>query len=163
MPVARQIGAAIKWLRERCGLRQKELAAKAKITTGMISSYETGKQRPTLGTLEKILKALGADFCDLHCAEEFVHGRPAAVHDLSPQFQPGQAIPSSPAAPKPPAPDPRTARTPAGGSGGETESGPPLPPLPVELARAVKGAVSGVETILETVLRLVLAGTARPS
>lgn len=89
MPIIDNLGQALQLLRTRRGWPQKKLAAAARITKGMVSSYEKGKQRPTLVTLNKILKALGADLCDLFWAVEFVNGRQRPVHDLSAHFQLG--------------------------------------------------------------------------
>ncbi len=57
------LGRALRWLREERELRQYRLAEDATITKAMLSSYETGRQKPSLDTLEKVLTALG---CDLH-------------------------------------------------------------------------------------------------
>jgi transcriptional regulator with XRE-family HTH domain len=91
MLIIDNVGQALQLLRTRRGWPQKQLAAAARITKGMVSSYEKGKQSPTLATLNKILKALGADLCDLHWAVEFVNGRQRPVHDLSAHFQLGPA------------------------------------------------------------------------
>jgi transcriptional regulator with XRE-family HTH domain len=48
-------------LRVRSGLKQIEVAQRAGITPSMISEYESGKKRPHVDTLEKILVVLGAD------------------------------------------------------------------------------------------------------
>jgi transcriptional regulator with XRE-family HTH domain len=45
----------------------------------MLSSYETGRQRPSLDTLEKILATLGSDLNDLHNAIQIVNGRPEGM------------------------------------------------------------------------------------
>ena len=62
--VFRNIGPALRFLRQH-GLtpapKQKEVAARAGITKGMLSSYETGKQEPSLQTLGRLLAALDAD------------------------------------------------------------------------------------------------------
>ncbi len=52
------------------------MANSAGITKGMLSSYETGRQRPSLDTLEKILDSLNCDLNDLHNALQIVNGRP---------------------------------------------------------------------------------------
>lgn len=57
------LGTALRWLREARGQRQYEVAAAAGITKAMLSAYETGRQKPSIETLEKLLQALG---CDLH-------------------------------------------------------------------------------------------------
>jgi transcriptional regulator with XRE-family HTH domain len=45
----------------------------------MLSAYETGKQKPSLDTLEKILEALGCDLNDLHNSLQIVNERPEAI------------------------------------------------------------------------------------
>jgi hypothetical protein len=45
----------------------------------MLSAYETGKQKPSLDTLEKILAALECDLNDLHNALQIVNERPEAI------------------------------------------------------------------------------------
>jgi len=45
----------------------------------MLSAYETGKQKPSLDTLEKILVALECDLNDLHNALQIVNERPEAI------------------------------------------------------------------------------------
>jgi transcriptional regulator with XRE-family HTH domain len=42
----------------------------------MLSAYETGRQKPSLDTLEKLLDTLGCDLYDLHNALQIIHGRP---------------------------------------------------------------------------------------
>lgn len=52
---------ALALLRARSGLKQTELAKRAGITPSMISEYESGKKRPHVDTLDRILDVLGAD------------------------------------------------------------------------------------------------------
>ncbi len=59
------IGEALRWLRKERDLKQAKVAESAGITSPMLSAYETGKQRPSLATIDKILKALEADAWDL--------------------------------------------------------------------------------------------------
>jgi transcriptional regulator with XRE-family HTH domain len=66
----------LRWLRDRQGKRQYQVADAAGITKAMLSAYETGKQKPSLDTLEKILDALGSDLSDLHNALQIVNERP---------------------------------------------------------------------------------------
>ncbi len=73
------LGPALRWMRERRNRKQYQVAAAAGITKGMLSAYETGRQRPSLETLDKILDTLGTDLHDLHNALEIVNGRPGAV------------------------------------------------------------------------------------
>jgi transcriptional regulator with XRE-family HTH domain len=70
------LGQALRWLRERHGKKQYQVADAAGITKGMLSAYETGRQRPSLETLEKVLGTLGCDLHDLHNALQIVNGRP---------------------------------------------------------------------------------------
>lgn len=79
MPVFEGLGKALRWLREKQGKRQYELADEARVTKAMLSAYETGKQRPSLETLEKILDGLGADLAALDDALDLVNERPRAL------------------------------------------------------------------------------------
>lgn len=58
-------GQALRALRARAGLRQEDVDDKAEVSRGNMSDYEREVKRPKLATLEKILKALGADLYDL--------------------------------------------------------------------------------------------------
>jgi transcriptional regulator with XRE-family HTH domain len=70
------LGQALRWLRDRQSKKQYQVADDAGITKGMLSAYETGRQRPSLETLEKILGTLGCDLNDLHNAIQIINGRP---------------------------------------------------------------------------------------
>lgn len=72
------LGHALRWLRDRHGRKQYQVASAAGITKGMLSAYETGRQKPSLDTLEKLLDTLGCDLFDLHNALQIVNGRPTA-------------------------------------------------------------------------------------
>ena len=91
MPALSGLGKALRWLRAKQDRRQYELAAAAGITKAMLSSYETGKQKPSLDTLEKVLDTLGADLADLHGALQIVNERGGAagpgLRDGSPAWQ----------------------------------------------------------------------------
>jgi transcriptional regulator with XRE-family HTH domain len=76
MPIFDGLGRSLRWLRERQIKRQYQVAEGAGITKAMLSAYETGKQKPSLDTLEKILDALVCDLNDLHNALQIVNGRP---------------------------------------------------------------------------------------
>jgi len=76
IPVLNGLGQALRWLRERHSKKQYHVADDAGITKGMLSAYETGRQRPSLDTLEKVLNTLGCDLHDLHNALQIVNGRP---------------------------------------------------------------------------------------
>ncbi len=75
-PILDGIGQALRWLRDRQGKKQYQVADAAGITKGMLSAYETGRQRPSLETLEKILGTLQCDLNDLHNAIQIIQGRP---------------------------------------------------------------------------------------
>jgi transcriptional regulator with XRE-family HTH domain len=79
MSIFQGLGRAIRWLRDRQGKRQYQVADAAGITKAMLSAYETGKQKPSLDTLEKILSALECDLNDLHNALQIVNERPEAI------------------------------------------------------------------------------------
>lgn len=79
MPIFQGLGRALRWLRERQTKRQYQVADAAGITKAMLSAYETGKQKPSLDTLEKILAALEGDLNDLHNALQIVNERPEAM------------------------------------------------------------------------------------
>lgn len=78
-PILNGLGQALRWLRDRRGRKQYEVAEAAGITKGMLSAYETGRQRPSLETLEKILDTLGCDLNDLHNAIQIINGRPEGM------------------------------------------------------------------------------------
>jgi transcriptional regulator with XRE-family HTH domain len=75
------LGRALRWLRERQVKRQYQVAEGAGITKAMLSAYETGKQKPSLDTLEKILDALVCDLNDMHNALQIVNGRPERMRN----------------------------------------------------------------------------------
>lgn len=79
MSIFNGLGRALRWLRDRRGKRQYQVADGAGITKAMLSAYETGKQKPSLDTLEKILGALDCDLNDLHNALQIVNERPEAM------------------------------------------------------------------------------------
>lgn len=79
MSIFNGLGRALRWLRDRQGKRQYQVADAAGITKAMLSAYETGKQKPSLDTLEKILEALECDLNDLHNALQIVNERPEAI------------------------------------------------------------------------------------
>ena len=79
MSIFNGLGRALRWLRDRQGKRQYQVADTAGITKAMLSAYETGKQKPSLDTLEKILAALECDLNDLHNALQIVNERPQAI------------------------------------------------------------------------------------
>jgi transcriptional regulator with XRE-family HTH domain len=53
------MGTRLKKLREAKGMSQAALAEKADLSRGYLLRLEAGRQDPTLGTLERLAKALG--------------------------------------------------------------------------------------------------------
>jgi len=97
VPVFDGLGKALRWLREKEGLRQYETARAAGITKAMLSAYETGKQRPSLPSLEKILDALGVDLMAVARALDHVNERRPRLP--GPARLPGPQGPGAAAAP----------------------------------------------------------------
>jgi len=62
---AKKIGSRIKALREKRGIKSKELAERTGITPQSISRIETGKHDVALTTLQKILTVMGYELKDL--------------------------------------------------------------------------------------------------
>jgi len=79
MSIFNGLGRALRWLRDRQGKRQYQVADAAGITKAMLSAYETGKQKPSLDTLEKILTSLECDLNDLHNSLQIVNERPESI------------------------------------------------------------------------------------
>lgn len=63
-PIER-MAAKLRMLRERRGMTQEELAAKAGVSRGYLARLETARQDPTLSTIEKLAKALRVKVADL--------------------------------------------------------------------------------------------------
>ncbi|HUP43183.1 MAG TPA: helix-turn-helix transcriptional regulator [Thermoanaerobaculia bacterium] len=78
------MGRALRWLREKEGRRQYETARAAGVTKAMLSAYETGKQSPSLASLEKILDALRVDLLALARALDHVNERPPRPVETAP-------------------------------------------------------------------------------
>lgn len=79
MQVFEGLGKALRWLREKQNKRQYQVAEMAGITKAMLSAYETGKQKPSLETLEKILDAMNLGLDELSNALDLVNERPQAT------------------------------------------------------------------------------------
>lgn len=58
------IGARLREIRTKMGLSQRELAARAGLTNGMISLIETNKASPTVASLMKVLDAIPMSVVD---------------------------------------------------------------------------------------------------
>lgn len=60
-----RLATRIKALRARRRLSQEALAAKAGVSRGYLARLETGRHDPTVGTVEKLAKALRVRVADL--------------------------------------------------------------------------------------------------
>jgi transcriptional regulator with XRE-family HTH domain len=58
-PTPKRIGMRLKALREAKGLSQAAMATKAKIAREYVNRLEAGRHDPTIGTLQRLAKALG--------------------------------------------------------------------------------------------------------
>lgn len=65
MPAFEGLDKALRWLRLQRQLKQCVVARAAGVTQAMLCSYEQGKRRPSLKTLEKVLDTLGVDLSEL--------------------------------------------------------------------------------------------------
>ena len=59
MALRELMAARLKALRDRKGLTQVQLAEKSGVSRTYLARLESGRQDPTLSTLEKLAKALG--------------------------------------------------------------------------------------------------------
>ncbi len=55
----KQLGMQLRKLREGKGMSQESLAKKAKITREYVNKLEAGRYDPTIGTLQRLARALG--------------------------------------------------------------------------------------------------------
>ncbi len=66
-----KLGPRLRSLRQRAGLSQRELARRARVSNGAISTIEAEKVSPSVSALRQILSALG-----LSMGEFFAHDEP---------------------------------------------------------------------------------------
>lgn len=57
-PTPKQIGQRLKAVREAAGLSQATVAAKGKISREYLARLEAGQHDPTVGTLQRLARAL---------------------------------------------------------------------------------------------------------
>lgn len=96
-----RLGFALRFLRSQRKLRQRDVAARAGITSSMLSGYENGRKLPTLASLDKILEALGCSMRELVDALE--HQQPLAAEPPSgvAEARSAQLLHSAPRSPLP--------------------------------------------------------------
>ncbi len=88
-PAFEGLGKALRWIRDKQGKKQYQVADAAGVTKAMLSAYETGKQKPSIETLEKVMAALRIDLADLFQAIEMVNERPRGLRLV----KPGESLP----------------------------------------------------------------------
>jgi transcriptional regulator with XRE-family HTH domain len=62
MDISDQLGSRIRQYRKKMGLTQEELAFNSGINISFLGDIERGIKKPSIETLEKLLKALGVTF-----------------------------------------------------------------------------------------------------
>jgi transcriptional regulator with XRE-family HTH domain len=63
--VTQKVAARIVDFRQKRGMRQEDLAAKARLHRVSLANIERGAKQPTLETLDRIARALGVTLVDL--------------------------------------------------------------------------------------------------
>lgn len=71
-----QFGKHIRRLRKKAGLPLRELASKAGMSAGAISSIERQQSSPTLATMQRILQALNMDFSQFFSSQQAIDETP---------------------------------------------------------------------------------------
>ena len=80
METFRRLGMALRFLRDRQGLSQKDVAQRAEVTAPMLSAYENDRADPELSTLDRILRlGLRVRLEDLAWALAIVNDRAVKV------------------------------------------------------------------------------------
>lgn len=77
MKIAERTGPALRMLRRRAGMTQREVAETAGISKNLVSNWETGSTGPSLNSLDKVLGVMGANLLDLHNTMRLLQGLPA--------------------------------------------------------------------------------------
>jgi transcriptional regulator with XRE-family HTH domain len=68
------LAEALRYLRKRAGLSQAEVSSRAGITQAMLSGYERGGVSPEIGSVDRVLRAMGYDLADLEDALRIARG-----------------------------------------------------------------------------------------
>ena len=84
-----QLGPALRVLRRRKGLKQREVESMADLSKRTLTGYETSRKRPEIGTLEKILEALDSDALELAQIMKAVTPAPAPPPEPKPEADAG--------------------------------------------------------------------------
>lgn len=75
MELSESFGPALRGLRKAAGLTQQELSDRSRVGFAMISRYERSIELPQVGTLLRLLEAMGTDFLGLAQAIAAAQGR----------------------------------------------------------------------------------------
>jgi transcriptional regulator with XRE-family HTH domain len=100
MDMFRNLGPALRLMREERGLSQSALARAAGIGKSQLSKYESGRERPKLDSLEKLLTVLSIRVADFFAVVSLIDrelaridgrespgaGEPAVVSGLLPEI-----------------------------------------------------------------------------
>ena len=72
LEILENLGPALRFLRDKAGITQEELAERALLTRAQISSYETGRRTPFASSLFKYLEGLDSDLVALQMTVEIL-------------------------------------------------------------------------------------------
>jgi len=89
---ARTLGTALRLLRIRRNMTQGEVAARARLTKAMLSSYEIGSKLPSFQSLAAVLDALQGDFHSLQETLDELRLKPSAIGALVKPERLGEAL-----------------------------------------------------------------------
>lgn len=103
------LGPALRRLREKeARLTQVQVAARAGISQGRLSRYETGKKIPDLSTLDRLLTCYGTNLEALSRALEEAQGAPPPVASSDPELMAKVRAVLAELGYSQPSPDPKT-------------------------------------------------------
>ena len=71
-----ELGERVRCLREKANLGLRELSRLAGVAPASLSAIEKGVSSPTLGTLHKVVNALGSDFQEFFAVPAPMNGSP---------------------------------------------------------------------------------------
>jgi len=80
----------VRTLRQARQLTLDELSSRSGVSRRMIALVEAGEANPSLGTLDKLARALGTDFASLVTDHPVAPLVPEAAEDVAPVWQDGQ-------------------------------------------------------------------------
>jgi transcriptional regulator with XRE-family HTH domain len=74
-----EAGATLRSARERAGLTQGELAARAGTSQATVSAYESGSKQPSVATFSRLLAAAGSRLTVEHAGAPLTEPSPAEL------------------------------------------------------------------------------------